>query len=158
MTFLANSIQFNIRAEICQIFSLVKKNHSEITYLTFNLKQVLQKNYLPKDLCRAKPCLTMRSWHVWRSSNLEPRSLTMLISSILSISWPLSSSRSWLRPEPPKMPPEDSSSSDSILWMALALANSSAVTHLWRSTWNQCENSVIYVWFMSFGQSVEWQI
>ena len=119
------------------MFSLVKKNHSGITYLTFNLKQVLQKNYLPKDLCRAKPCLTMRSWHVWRSSNLEPRSLTMLISSILSISWPLSSSRSWLRPEPPKMPPEDSSSSDSILWMALALANSSAVTHLWRSTWNQ---------------------
>ena len=85
------------------------------------------------DLCNANPCLTMRSWHVWRSSNLEPSSFTTLISSTLSISWPMSPSRSWLRPEP-KIPPVDSSSSDSILWMALALANSKAVTHRWRWT------------------------
>ena len=112
-----------------------------------------------KDLCKAKPCLTIKSWQVWRSSNLEPRVLITLFSSALSISLLISPSlspKTWYFLKmsvftkknssflwknhftkkksfyiPPMM---DSSSSDSMRCMALALANSKAVTHLCLST------------------------
>uniref|UniRef100_A0A6B0UZB5 Putative secreted protein n=1 Tax=Ixodes ricinus TaxID=34613 RepID=A0A6B0UZB5_IXORI len=82
-----------------------------------------------RERCSAVPCLAMRSLHIDRSSSLTCSRRNTVSSSLLS---------SWLGMS------SSSSSSDSIMRTALALASSRAVTHFWRSIsllafrWNVC--------------------